>query len=368
MSRICRPGVVALDGRTVRIPRTAAAPAARAVRPRGAARRRASTGVLCRAAAAGGSEAGGIGAFIRNVCPEKGFDGSYRERLPTEASIEAVLLDLLSIGVDGCLTPGCRQVVTLSESAANAVVADDGRIILAQVEQGPSGPAVPAPRKGSRAVLAQLVGIQRVGDMAYLQIVVEERVIVQGVRVAEDGSARARAEPLHDRWVFFTRAEAVSELSVQAQDGENQHAGQPQESAGTASPETATALRDATVAAHDLRGVITSVADLCRRSGDADLEAAADEWAYVLAWCGSAAGLPAMERVSYAAHAYAAELTRDALNMPPGELASLRSAALDATDLGMRLEDALEALRVVQRELGARVSLMGLGGESSEED
>jgi len=315
--------------------------------------------------------------------------------------------------------PGSVSLHRLHERDIAAVMESGGQIILLVCEEeeeeeddgGSAGDALPSsgePAAAASAVprIAQPRGKRSgggsyccVGRVAGLfngtaRVVVEQRVAVQGL---DAGRGRAQAAVLGDRWAYMVRAAAVQSAlpaaGLVAAAGVSSTAGAPSQPVGR---EVTTAVSQVADAAHEVAELLRECQQLAGALADAaagggqgdssgDVEAAAreaeSEAGLLLDWvfAGSTAdsrqqslSWEQIERLSFAPFAAAALMqlggagagggaggskAAAAAASPTEALQQQRLRAMEATDVGMRLEDGLEAVGKLERRLAAMVAL-----------
>jgi hypothetical protein len=206
-----------------------------------------------------------------------------------------------------------------------------------------------------------VVGVQRVADGARVRVVATERALVQAMRAGGgDGSQRAQAAPLPDRWANFVRADRA--VAAAGSGG-----------AGETAAEAAAALAACRSAAAEILAVWAALAEEDSSSeAGAELQRLVE---FVLRGCalgaasaadadlspdnaGALAGAldsAALVRLSYAP--FAAERAAAAAGVPREALVAARRAALQRADVGVRLEEAAAFARALAARFAARRSL-----------
>ncbi|GBF97978.1 hypothetical protein Rsub_10652 [Raphidocelis subcapitata] len=340
--------------------------------------------------------------FIAREAPLRSLDGSFRER-PLEPSLQAPFLVAATLppaeaaGADdeaaaGPLPPcpGAVSLLRLTPGQLEAAVKSGGRVVLLVAAEGAeedddddgsgnggggsggSGPRIAAPRGrrggGSYCCTARVAGL--LGATA--RVVAEARAAVQGV---DAGAGLAAAAALPDRWAYMVRASAVAEAMAGGAGGQ------------AAPRDVATAASQISDAAADLeaclRGCLRLAGALAEAAGgDGATEAAAREaeaeLSTLLEWCTGGGGggsggdggggeeaaagaeWARAERLSWAPFAAAAlsELADGGAGGAGAQLRGARRGAMEATDLGERLEDALSLAGRARAALSARLALL----------
>jgi hypothetical protein len=354
--------------------------------------------------AGGGAPRDSIRDFIAREAPLRSLDGSFRERplAPTLESPFLIAAALPPAGSDDADAtgpahaplppcPGAASLHRLSEAQVAAVLASGGQLMLLVAEAagedgggpplsaGTSAPRLAAPRGrrggggGSYAVAARVAGL--LGGTA--RAVGATRVAVQGIDAAA-GAAQAAALP--DRWCYMVRASAVAEALDAASSGSSGSGGSggsggaqqgPPRDVANAAAQLRDGAAEAAGALAECRALAGRLAAAAAARGDGALEAAASEAeaevAGVLDWAlegggGAGSGAPAAaaltwqqaERLSWAPFAAAAAAD---LAGRRGGLATARLRTLEATDLGLRLEDGLEWAGRLRAALAAALAL-----------
>ncbi|KAF8068160.1 hypothetical protein HT031_001846 [Scenedesmus sp. PABB004] len=315
-----------------------------------------------------------IREFIRDECPCPGaIDGRWRER-PRAATVEASVV----LRPPGAVVPGSRALWEVSGEQLDRIVADGGLLVVCSLlDDG----RVAAPKRGAWSCLAAVAGLQRLGgERGLVRAQVLDRVAVQALDARGGaGAALAQAAVLRDRWAYFVRLDALAAHAAAAQPGH------PGGGGGGGDAEVPRALAQVADAVAELDGALAALAARVQVLADdapgggalaqalASAEAA-DELAGVLAWArlagpldgpagdgaadGAATDRPQLlERAwrlswaPFAAGGVAAALGRDA------GLAAARREALEATDLGARLEQASEHAAELAAALAAAAAL-----------
>eukprot|EP00798_Chlamydomonas_sp_ICE-L_P024041 gene24041-9618_t len=334
-----------------------------------------------------------IREFIASESPVLGFSGKYRER-PRESTVEAALIGLED--VESLVIPGVEAVMRVEQAILDQVIGDEGQVVLSVMAPGETPTTLPPPKgTGSYAVLAQVFGVQRLpgsSEGGFVRLRAEQRVLVQAIQSGgggEDGAResalppRAQAAVLPDRWAYYVQGSAIEGVLEQAQQkpgGNNQPAdvrfavASLQDVGRTPRPHPTAPIplipprpskNDSLTDGRGGRSVDSESSEM--------LAEAVDEAERLLKWCmqraddrgtlvavdqsgvGDVLSFTTLERLSYAPLAIAA-LGKFA-GVPRDELQALRAKAMEASDLGMRLESAVTFAISLANRLVARAAL-----------
>lgn len=272
----------------------------------------------------------GISSFIAQECPVRGLDGKYREQ-PREGSVTAVCLPISPAEL---FCPGSKTVLEVEKDVLDCLIKDDGQVVLSLWDQNLPVRA----SKGSYSCLGMVTGVQRLSNIARVQVVGRERVLIQAVST-DRGFPRALAAILPDRWCYYVRAEAVDEALFL----------EPDETFGKDVVAAMTNVKDA---AEEVVDCMNSLASLTQRllENDGVGKLVANDWPWLLDWCLGEESQPnqvrelrdwcAITRLSYAPF-----VSLSAAQWLGEDLSMHRKAAMEATDVGLRLEKASEFAR-----------------------
>lgn len=84
------------------------------------------------------------------------------------------------------MCPGCQGIYRVSHALLEQAISDQGKVFIAVIDQDrDSGSSKPlTSSKGSYAIVAQVLGVQRLADSAMIRTRAEDRVLLQVCSVA----------------------------------------------------------------------------------------------------------------------------------------------------------------------------------------
>eukprot|EP00192_Tetraselmis_astigmatica_P010698 CAMPEP_0117665310 /NCGR_PEP_ID=MMETSP0804-20121206/9739_1 /TAXON_ID=1074897 /ORGANISM="Tetraselmis astigmatica, Strain CCMP880" /LENGTH=366 /DNA_ID=CAMNT_0005472709 /DNA_START=151 /DNA_END=1251 /DNA_ORIENTATION=- len=290
----------------------------------------------------------GIARYIAEACPAPGMDGRFREK-PLAYTMQYPFVRVTDIAA--LPTPGSWTNCFLTNSQMSKINANNGKVIVTFLEEDVDGfLRVPASKSGSYACMAIVCGnpVAEEGEEGYsVHFHSLQRVAIQALN---QDSGYAQAAELTDRWVYFVRAGAVEEFA--AADAELEGVGS----------EVKTALRDIVDAGQELLDTLDDIQVLHRLLTGSP----SSPWQEMIKWasdvqCGP--NVPSLlekllvaERLSFGA--FQGESLADGDDMDI--LMALRRKAMECTDLGMRVDDALMYSARMLKKLRARAALAQL--------
>ncbi|WIA31269.1 hypothetical protein OEZ86_001264 [Tetradesmus obliquus] len=319
-----------------------------------------------------------IREFIQTECPVRGLDGQLRE----QARAATLTASVIAVDKGALVVPGERRLFDVPEQQLEQIIADRGRVIICCFEPSDSSSSrrrLAAPKKGSWACLGSVAGLQRLpgSSRALVRVVVADRVAVQALDSSNPAVSKAQAALLRDRWAYFVRAAALEQHLAAANAG-----------TAPAGSDVAGALSQVQDAAAELLQVLQQLADAVAAVADGQQGGklqqllvqhdAADELQELLGWC-QLQGLLDDARSSAAAVALDSDLLERAwrLSFTPFAAKGLANAlsnsnsssrspedgcraVLEMTDLGLRLEEALDTAVSMRSSLATQLAMNSL--------
>mmetsp|Transcript_1039 Transcript_1039/g.2412 ORF Transcript_1039/g.2412 Transcript_1039/m.2412 type:complete len:192 (-) Transcript_1039:449-1024(-) len=178
----------------------------------------------------------------------------------------------------------------------------------------------------------------------------------QALSVDMDGNTYCQAAELPDRWIFFVRASAVEKLA-QTPDWTQV----PEEDEGR-EREVKHALRDVLEASSELKATIVDLQVLTEKLTVGASDGMRNEWAEVLHWAEKDASSSKEQRLQEAHKLSFGAFQETPFTQGGAEaVAAMRIKAMELTDLGMRVEDALSYTMGLRRIMRAAAALESLG-------
>lgn len=356
-----------------------------------------------------------IADFIRDECPVKGLDGTFKEQ-PVRPGTLLEDSCVLQMHEEALLVPGQRQLMYVTEPQLEQVIADAGKAVLACLQNNNSSsstaggaaggtPKLLSPARGSWALAASVGGVQRLpgSSRALIRLLVTDRVAVQALNSPSPGLVLARSAQLRDRWCYFVRTAAVQQYldSSSSSSADGNASESDSSSTGGAGRDVVNAVQQVQDAASELlqllQQVYSSVQQVTEAAGGAGSSSlqqqlvqheAVEELAELLSWCelqqhdSSSSGgggsvlfgpdglLPSDRlllerawRLSFAPFACKGLAVALGVDVETGKSVSVSSSSsevLEMMDLGLRLEAAWELGQALRQRLSTRLSLESL--------